>query len=189
MGSTSLAELSRRDQQRAVTRSVLRIAASTVGLTALYYVLPAVGRGGVGATTELVIGLVALAALVAWQVRSIMGARHPELRAAEALAVAVGLLIFLFAFTYLSISHADPAAFSQRLDHTASLYFTVITLGTVGYGDIVARSDLTRLLVAVQILLDLGVLVAIVRTIIYAARLGVRRQQLESAREMPADQS
>jgi voltage-gated potassium channel len=177
MATTSLAELDRQARRRALTRSMVRILASTVVLTVIYFVLPAAGKGGVAATVELIIGLVAFAGLMVWQVQRIMVAKHPELRAIEALAVAVPALIILFAFTYLSISHAHHAAFSERLNHIGALYFTVTTIGTVGYGDIVAKSDFARVLVTLQILLDLGVLVGIVRALIYAARVGVKRQQ------------
>ena len=37
---------------------------------------------------------------------------------------------------YLSLSHASPAAFSERLDHTGAMYLSMTIFSTVGFGDI-----------------------------------------------------
>ena len=50
-------------------------------------------------------------------------------------------------------------------------------IGTVGFGDIVAKTDLARLIVSFQILLDLGLVVGLVRTMVYAARVGAGRKR------------
>ena len=94
----------------------------------------------------------------------------------EALAVSVPVLIIVFSFTYLSLYRANHASFSEPLDHMAAVYFTVSVASTVGFGDIVAKTDVGRLVVTIQILLDLLVAVGIVRTLVFAARVGVRRQ-------------
>lgn len=57
-----------------------------------------------------------------------------------------------------------------------AMYFTVTVAVTVGFGDIVAQTDLARLLVTIQMVLDVGVFVGIVRAIVGAGRVGVRRQ-------------
>ena len=53
----------------------------------------------------------------------------------------------------------------------------VTVISTVGFGDIVARTDIARILVCTQILLDLALLVGIARTVVFAARVGVRRRE------------
>ena len=60
--------------------------------------------------------------------------------------------------------------FSEVLDHSASLYFTVTVFATVGFGDIVPLTAPARLLTAVQMLLDLVVLGAVVRIVAFTAR-------------------
>jgi voltage-gated potassium channel len=161
MSPTSLEDLDRGQQRRLVARSAIRIAASTAVLVALYALLPAAGRSGARAISELVFGLVVFAVILVYQVRSILGAEHPELRAAEALALAVALpaLVIVFAFSYLALSRASHANFSEPLDHVGATYFTVTVISTVGFGDTTAKTDLARVLVTIQILLDL-VLVA-----------------------------
>ena len=108
MSPTSLEDLDRRQQQRVVARSAIRILVSAVLLFALYGALPVADRTGLGTLLELFIGLIIFAAVLGWQVLKIMGAEHPELRAAEALAIAVPVVLIVFAFTYLSLSHVQP---------------------------------------------------------------------------------
>lgn len=179
MSLTSFEDLDRRQRRQLAVRSGLRIVFLIVLLIALYAVLPAASRSGVKTLAQLTVGLLVLVGLLVWEVRSILDADHPEVRAAETIALAVSVLIIVFAFTYLSLSHANPASFSQRLDHVGAVYFTVTVISTVGFGDIVARTDAARILVTVQILLDLGILVGIARAVVFAARVGVRRRQGE----------
>jgi hypothetical protein len=93
----------------------------------------------------------------------------------------VPVLIFVFAYTYLSLYRANHSSFSEPLDHMGAVYFTVSGLSTVGFGDIVAKTDVGRLLVTIQILLDLVLVVGIVRTLWLAARIGARRQTYAKA--------
>ena len=179
MSPTSLEDLDRRQQRKVVTRSALRILVSVVVLFALYAALPAADRTGIGTLLELLVGLVILGALLAWQVLKIMGAEHPELRAAEALATAVPVVLIVFAFTYLSLSHVQPKSFSEPLNHVRAIYFVITVISTVGFGDIVPKTDAAMIVVSFQIMLDLVLLVGIVRAVFFAAQVGVRRRQSE----------
>ncbi|MGO9495467.1 MAG: potassium channel family protein [Solirubrobacteraceae bacterium] len=179
MSPTSLEDLDRRQQRKVVTRSALRILVSVVVLFALYGALPAADRTGIGTLLELLVGLVILGALLAWQVLKIMGAEHPELRAAEALATAVPVVLIVFAFTYLSLSHVQPKSFSEPLNHVRAIYFVITVISTVGFGDIVPKTDAAMIVVSFQIMLDLVLLVGIVRAVFFAAQVGVRRRQSE----------
>ena len=179
MSPTSLEDLDRRQQRRVVTRSALRILVTIIVLFVLYGKLPVPHRTDAGVLAELTVGLLIFGALLGWQVVSIMGAEHPELRAAEALAIAVPVVLIVFAFTYLSLSRNFPSSFSERLDHVGAMYFTVTVVSTVGFGDIVAKTHAARILVSFQIVLDLVLLVGIVRAVFFAAQVGVRRRQIE----------
>jgi len=174
---TSFEDLDRTQQRRLALRSAMRIVTSTVILVALYALLPAASKSSARTLITLFIGLAVFTGMLVWQVLSIIDAEFPEVRAVETLALAVPLLIVVFAFTYLSLSHAHVANFSEPLDHVGAVYFTVTVISTVGFGDIVARTDVARILVCVQILLDLGLLVGIARTVVFAARVGVRRRE------------
>lgn len=89
------------------------------------------------------------------------------------------LFVALFAWCYLLLSAADPGAFTEPLNRIDAAYFSVVTLSTVGFGDISATSDLSRLLVTAQIAISLTLLAAAVRVILVAGRTaaaGLRAQ-------------
>ena len=179
MSPTSLEQLDRRQQQRVVGRTAIRILISVVLLFALYGAAPVADRTGLGTLVELLVGLIIFAAVLGWQVLKIMGAEYPELRAAEALAIAVPVVLIVFSFTYLSLSRAEPGSFSEPLNHVRAVYFVITVVSTVGFGDITPKTDAAMIVVSFQIMLDLVLLVGIVRAVFFAAQVGIRRRQVE----------
>jgi hypothetical protein len=91
---------------------------------------------------------------------------YPRLRAVEAVAISFPLLIFLFAATYFAMSQTYPDSFNEALSRTDALYFTVTTFTTVGFGDVVATTQATRIAVTVQMLADLVLLGVIARVLL-----------------------
>ncbi len=176
---TSFDDLEPHERRRLFVRSTIRILGTTALLITLYAVVPVVGESGTGAALELTACLIAFIAILGWQIRSIFRADHPELRAIEALAITIPVVIIVFAFTYLSMWKAHHGGFSQPLDRVGAFYFTVTVLGTVGFGDIVARTDATRIVVTIQIIVDLVLTAAVVRMLLLAARAGVRQRANE----------
>ena len=68
---------------------------------------------------------------------------------------------------------ADPSNFNvETLTRTDSLYFTVTIFATVGFGDISAASEAARILVTVQMILDLIVLGLGIRIFVSAVEVG-----------------
>ncbi|GGH92879.1 hypothetical protein GCM10007170_12450 [Arthrobacter liuii] len=131
-------------------------------------------QNAAGAWIRLAAVVLVFLAVLALQLRTILTAYVPQLRAAEAVVELVLLLLCLFALLYLSMSVTDPASFSEPLSRTDALYFTTSTFATVGFGDITPVSELARGLVAVQMVAGLGALVIIARVTFFAAgrRLG-----------------
>jgi hypothetical protein len=153
-----------------------RVTLTVAVLFAAYFLLPA-GRADEGSPVLwLVLQLGVFAAVVGAQVPAIIRSRHPILRAIEALAVLVPLYLLIFARIYLVNSLDDPSGFSRSLDHVSALYFTVTVFATVGFGDIVAKSDAMLLLVTAQMLLNLVVLGLGIRLLTSAARRGIARR-------------
>jgi len=137
----------------------------------LYFVLPLDRITSVPLEVLLAIGLVILLAVASWQVRSIISAKHPTVRAIGALATTVPLFLLLFAVTYFLMAKTSPASFTDHLTSTDALYFTVTTFSTVGYGDITAVSESARLVVTTQMILDLLILGLGVRVFTGAVQL------------------
>jgi voltage-gated potassium channel len=160
-----------------IMRSLLRAAGSTAVLVAIYYLLPLDHSARWVAVTALVIGLAVLVGLVAFQVRAISGSRYPGLRALEALAVTVPLFLLLFASTYLVMAALSARSFSQPLNHTDALYFTVTVFATVGFGDITATTTVARLVVTGQMIIDLIILGLGARVILGAVSRGRQRRE------------
>jgi len=77
--------------------AVARVLVPIAAVVAVYYWLPLDHSSTQVAVTILVIGLVLLIALIAWQVRLIIGNPHPGVRAVEALATTIPLFVVLFA--------------------------------------------------------------------------------------------
>jgi voltage-gated potassium channel len=180
-------ELSPARRRRLFGLGLLRALATTVVLVALYYLLPLDHIKNV--PLALTAGIVILVVVAVWQVRAIIRARYPALRAVEALAATVPLFLLLFASAYFTMAGTNPANFSTHsLTRTDALYFTVSTFSTVGFGDITAASQSARLVVTVQMLLDLLVLGLGIRAFVGAVQRA--RQQAPPATDpgMPPEQ-
>jgi hypothetical protein len=159
-----------------MVRSVLRAAASAAVLVAVYYLLPLDHTSRWLAIMMLVIGLVALIALIAFQIRAIIASPFPGLRALEALATSLPLFLLLFASAYVVMDAITPGSFSQPMTHTSALYFTVTVFATVGFGDITATADAARLLVTGQMIIDLIILGLGAKVILGAVTRGRQRR-------------
>ena len=155
---------------------MLRALGSAVVLVTIYYLLPLDHAARWLAITMLVIGLVALIGLVAYQVRAIIASPFPVLRAVEALAISVPLFLLLFASTYLVLAALAHGSFNQPMNHTNALYFTVTVFATVGFGDITAQTETARLLVTGQMIVDLIILGLGARVILSAVQRGRERR-------------
>jgi voltage-gated potassium channel len=174
-----------RDRRRAVITTTGRSVLAFAVVLGVYFLLP-VGEWASDAATlvRLALGVLFFGAVLAWQIRQILRSSVPALQAVEALIVAIPTFIVVYASTYLSVESAAPGSFSEPLDKPAALYFTIVTLGTVGYGDIAPVSTVARMAVSSQILLDL-VLIAVVLRLL----TGAARRSLDRRREPPATAS
>ena len=163
-------------RRRLVLRVSLRALATSTALVVLYYALPLDRRSNAWTVTQLVLGLAVLAGIVVWQVREIVGAEFPRLRAIQALFVAVPFYILTFAAAYFLIAGAARTNFAESLSRTDALYFTVTVLSTVGFGDITPKSEIARVVVTVQMVANLVLIGLGLRTLLGAAQLGLQRR-------------
>jgi len=171
--------------RRRVVLGVLRSLAASVVLVAAYYLLPLDHLARVPLAVILIVGVAVLLAVATWQLRLVLRARYPGLRAGEALATTVPLFLLLFASVYFVMARASPASFSHPLTRTDSLYFTVTTFSTVGYGDITATSQTARLIVTAQMILDLLALGLGIRVFIGTVQRARQAQAPAAATPLP----
>jgi hypothetical protein len=162
--------------RRLVVRALLRAALTTTVLVVLYFTLPLTGSLDGSAALLLVVGLLAFASVVTWQVRAVMRSRYPGLRAIQALAFAIPLFLLLFAAAYLRMADTDAGAFSEPLSRTDALYFTVTVFASVGFGDITPRLTWPRVATMVQMLGDLLVLGLVLHLMVGAVKAGRQRR-------------
>jgi voltage-gated potassium channel len=169
------------ERRRLITKALLRALLTTAVLVAAYYLLPLDQVVSVPLVVSLAAGLLVLLGVTIWQLRAITRAAHPRVRAVEALAATVPLFLLLFAATYFLMSQADAANFTaDSLTRSDALYFTMTIFATVGFGDISATSESARLLVTVQMILDLLVLGLGIRLFIGAVQRGEQGQAPDS---------
>jgi hypothetical protein len=141
----------------------------------LWFVGIVVGSGGVEVICPLF--LIAFLGYVTWVLlRAIFGSRHVTFNTVCASLCIYLLLGLVWALAYSVVDVLDPAAFTctvQAGKHpprlrvgggdTAVLYFSFATLTTLGYGDIVPTSPISRMLASLEAVtgqLYLAVLVA-----------------------------
>ena len=158
---------------RTVLRSLLIVGLALVA----YYVLPLRRETELTLITATIVGIIVTGALVVWQIGAVARSSRPSLRAVEAVVTVAALITVVFASTYLGMSEEDPTAFSEPLDHTGALYFTMTTLATIGYGDIVPRTNAARVVVMLQMVVNVAVLGAAVKVLTGTARARVRGAQ------------
>ena len=146
-------------------------------LLVVYYVVPVEQRPHQSVILRLAVALAFFVAVLANEVRAIQRHDQPMLRAGVSMATVIPLFLVLFAWIYLTMSHSDPGYFNVPLDRTESLYFAITIFSTVGFGDILPKVDIARIVTMVQMISDLAVIAVVVRLIFGAASRGQARRQ------------
>ena len=142
------------------------------GIGALTFMIPGYGLGPVAHDVVFLSTMVAISAIVIVVSRSVCiflldtGLLFEEffnevsrlIVPAIAFLAFYSLIIIVFACIYRIIDHYSGGVVHfdlygewHKLSFSESLYFSIITLSTVGYGDIEPVSDLVRVIVAIQI--------------------------------------
>ena len=149
----------------------LRTVAALVLLLWAYYQAPL--KDPLTARTGLlfVVSLVLLAVALVVQVRAILVSTTPVLRALRTLVIGMPTLLVIFAATYVTIDGQQTGAFTEPLDRTDGLYFTVTTFATVGYGDISPVTELARVVVTIQMVVGIIAVGLIAKVVLGAVNL------------------
>lgn len=163
--------------RREIASTLVWSLASTTILIVAYAVIPFAPDPRDAIWWRLLLGIVIFSATLGFQARAIARHERPLRRAAIALAILVPLYIVIFASIYVTVSRADPGAFNRSLTKTQGIYFTVTVLSTVGFGDIVPKTDPTRILTTVQMILNFILIGGVVRLIVGLGSREARRRR------------
>jgi Ion channel len=155
------------------------IAVTVLAVTVVRAVFGGIGDGAVRAMNAalVAIGPPAIAVGVVHDLRATRQVRIQTVMGALSFYVLVGML---FAFTYLAIEEltGDPFfANGETATPSLCLYFSFITLTTVGYGDLVARTDVGHTLAVFEALLGQIYLVTVVALIVSQFGRSTRRER------------
>lgn len=93
--------------------------------------------------------LTVVAVLLLRQIRHVFLDR-PDSRPGVVISLLIVLSVHVFSATYYALAK-QPGQFSGLHTRLDALYFTVVTLATVGYGDITPRGQAARLVTVLQI--------------------------------------
>ena len=164
----------------------LRPLVSLLGILVVFYALPIGGLALETATVVAVLVTLAGVGLLGWaivgQVRRQL-AGDTEVRV-DILLTLLSLVAVVFAFGYLLLEKASPGQFAGLETRTDSLYFTLSTLATVGFGDVHAVGQVGRALVSTQIVFDLVFVAALIATL--SGRLRYRAAERALSRDTGA---
>ena len=160
--------------RRIVLMIVARSTAVVVGTLLVYALVPVREETSTAVALMAIAGLGVVAVVFGRQLARIQRSARPVLAAIEALALVVTLFVVLFAFLYVSLSAADQGAFTQPVTKVTGVYFTVTILATVGFGDISAVTDTARIVVTIQMVLDLILIGVAVKVLGTSARRAVQ---------------
>jgi hypothetical protein len=167
--------------RRRARRSLVTSGLVSVAVIAAYFLLPLNSELTTTTVVTLTGGLVAIAGLLVWHISSIVGSPYPRIRAIAALATTIPLFLVVFATSYFVMGRTEPANFSEPLSRLDSAYFTVTVFATVGFGDIVPKTEVARTVTMVQMLGDIILVGLVVQVIVGAVRTGLARQETDTA--------
>jgi voltage-gated potassium channel len=180
-GGGSAAAGDRRPADRALRRrmagSLIRTGVASAFLICAYAFAPLDRRPEGSGAAQLALWLLVFFVVVGWQIVAVSRSPYPRLRAVEAVAVSLPLFVLLFASAYFITGRVDAGSFSEPLSRIDALYFAVTVFATVGFGDIVARTEAARMLVMLQMLADLVLIGLIAKVLLGAVQR--RRRHLD----------
>ncbi|WP_336084369.1 potassium channel family protein [Nocardia sp. SSK8] len=177
-----------RPRMAALPGHVLRNGAAALCALLLYYSVPVAWifeldawPGRVVGVVTFVVGVVGLAWLVWRRVDHFLRAPATAGGRVDGVLLLVCIVCVVFALYYFRLQEQDPDQFTGLVTRTDALYYTLATLGTIGYGDVHAVGQAARIATMVQVVFDLVVLGTFV-TIITSSVTNRIEEATEAAR-------
>ena len=159
-----------------MVRTIVRSIVVATAMFVFYFTAP-FSRGRLVVSFWLLVGLVGVGLLVAWQVRGIIRSPYPRLRAVEAVSMTLPLFLVVCASTHYLIGIDTPGSYTQVMTRMDAMYFVVTVFATVGFGDIAPVSETARIATTLQMVGDLVLVGVIARILLGAIQEGLRRRQ------------
>lgn len=159
--------------------SLLRSTVTVIMLSVVYALLPLDRVFDDAALGWLVLALVGFTAVVVLQVRAVARSEVPRLRAIETLMVTLPMLILIFAAVYVVLEHNRSGSFTQPMDRIDSAYFALTVFATVGFGDIAPVTTVARVIVMLQMVVNLLAIGVIAKIIVGAVQVSVQRRSAD----------
>ena len=171
---------------------VVAVWTSGLGRSGMWYALAAAAVGiglalvqaiGGGATASGAVGLVSMTFVLLTCVVIATGVFDQGAVNAQSVVGAICIYVLLgllFAYVYGAIAVlGDADLFAQGTDGTPALrlYFSYVTLATLGYGDYTTASDLGHTIAVIEALMGQLYLVTVIAVLV--SRLGFRRHERE----------
>jgi voltage-gated potassium channel len=166
-------------------RRILRLNA-TLGLTLVVYFEAPVRDIQRSSGYRILITIVALALLTLWVLWQLRRHVDDQSQRIDGLVGVILIVIVVFALAFYVLEQRRPGeivGLNSRLD---SLYFTVSTLLTIGYGDVHAAGQLARALVLVQTVFDVVFVATAASLLSSRVRSAAQRRAQERTRSTSA---
>ena len=142
-------------RRRLVVFAVLRTVATVALVLALYFLLPLGGGTNVQRIIKLTLGALLLTAIITWQVRQIIRSQPPGGPSRRSAGVQCPALHAPLRYNVFCNGSHESGRVGAPVSRTDAMYFSSTVFSTVGLGDITAKSEAARLVVTVQMWLDL----------------------------------
>ena len=139
-----------------------------VGVLLVYFALPLDwGAGPSKVLLGLVASLVGLVLVVVVVGRELLRIARGDDRGLHGfrLLILLELVLVLFAFGYYSMAEFGTGQMAGLRTRVDALYFSTVTMTTVGYGDVYAAGQLARVIVTAQLLFDAAFIAIFARLI------------------------
>jgi len=144
---------------------------AVLGMLVVFYTVPVSTDESTGRVVISMLLTLAGVAALAWgiieQVRRQLRSRSEDI---HTLLLLLPLVAMVFALGFFVLDVHSPSQLSGLSTRTDALYFTLSTLTTVGYGDIVAEGQLARGLVILQLVFNAVFVGAAASTVVGSIR-------------------
>lgn len=126
------------------------LAVILAAVVTVYFVVPVSPDLQRNTLIRILVAILVLALMAAGVVRQLRRHIDDTNRRVDGLIVSIAIVVAVFSLCFYTLEERDPSQFDGMQTRLDSLYFTVATAATVGYGDVHAVGQAARALVLVQ---------------------------------------